>query len=81
MTATGRWSLNARDFNLRHGSGKSVYDPHATATLFLADAYTFRSCPHCSATRFDFVGLPIERLGPLVILVEDPDAGIGYEKK
>jgi hypothetical protein len=84
VAATGAWALNkfpyierARNNTFR---GKSNYDPHASGTLYLQDAYSVEGCPVCIVTKYDSVALPIERLAGLIILVEDPNQGIGYEK-
>ena len=79
---TGVWGLNQMPLaKNRVSSGTANYDPHAAGTIYLSNAYSFRNCPSCEANRYDSIALPIERLWRLVILVEVPDHGVGYEKQ
>ena len=76
------WGLNqAPRAKSRVSSGRANYDPHAVGTVYLSNAYSFENCPNCEAKRYDSVALPIERLWRVVILVDDPNRGVGYEKQ
>lgn len=82
FVASGAWGLNrVPATKIAPSSGKANFDPHAAATIYLTNAYSFENCPQCDAKRYDSVALPIERLLRIVILVEDPDSAIGYEKQ
>ena len=81
-TAYGKWDLE------RPPKGASMaptsarpFDPHSSATVYLDGAFWLEKCPKCEAKQYDSVALPVERLGTLLILVDDPDAGVGYQKQ
>jgi hypothetical protein len=82
LVVTSVWRFNRMpDTRNRPSTGKANFDPYSAGTIYLRNAYSFENCPNCEARRYESVALPIERFSRLVILVEDPDHGVGYEKQ
>jgi hypothetical protein len=82
VAVASSWGLNRMpDAKNRPSTGIANYDPYSAGIIYLRNAYSIDNCPDCEARRYDSVALPIERLSGLMILVEDPNHGVGYEKQ